>query len=94
MRQSSFPWHFFKTENCFRSSGFEIPWQPFTSKLVYKKFDVEEHINNISCENGKIIISIKKVDSKVKIGIQDAGPGITDENKEKIFDLFYQINRE
>ena len=30
MRQSSFPWHFFKTENCFRSSGFEIPWQPFT----------------------------------------------------------------
>ena len=22
--------HFFKTDNCFRSSGFEIPWQPFT----------------------------------------------------------------
>ena len=30
LRQSSFPWYFFKTENCFRSSGFEIPWQPFT----------------------------------------------------------------
>ena len=30
IRQSSFPSHFFKTENCFRSSEFEIPWQPFT----------------------------------------------------------------
>ena len=30
IKQSSFPWHLFETDNCFRSSGFEIPWQPFT----------------------------------------------------------------
>ena len=30
IRQSRFSWHFFKTESSFRSSGFEISWQPFT----------------------------------------------------------------
>ena len=30
IRRSSFPSHFCKTENCLRSSKFEIPWQSFT----------------------------------------------------------------
>ena len=30
IRQSSFPLHFFKTENYFGRSGFEISWHPFT----------------------------------------------------------------
>jgi len=43
-------------------------------------------------KEGKIIVSISQDDEKVYVSIKDSGIGISPENKNKIFDQFYQIS--
>ncbi|MCK6466603.1 MAG: ATP-binding protein [Candidatus Brocadia sinica] len=40
-------------------------------------------------DGGKLLVSAKQVEHEIRISCQDTGPGIPDEVKDKIFDLFY-----
>ena len=44
-------------------------------------------------EGSKICLSAKKENSMVRIEIADNGPGISDEEKQRLFDMFYTVNR-
>lgn len=44
-------------------------------------------------ENGKINISIKKNNNNVEISIKDNGIGMTEEEKKKVFERFYQVDQ-
>ncbi|MBU0462004.1 MAG: HAMP domain-containing histidine kinase, partial [Nanoarchaeota archaeon] len=61
-----------------------------------KMKDVMRHLvdNAIKFNNigGKINISTKKTDKSVTISIADTGIGISPENKEKIFEKFFQVD--
>lgn len=42
----------------------------------------------------KIIVSTKSLHEKIKISVQDFGTGIPDEDQDKIFELFYRVEKE
>lgn len=44
-------------------------------------------------ENGNIDISIKKSGNKAEISIKDNGIGMTEEEKKKVFERFYQVDK-
>ncbi|MFT4021447.1 MAG: sensor histidine kinase KdpD [Acinetobacter sp.] len=55
-------------------------------------FNVLENAAKFNPKHIPIILKIKKNDKKhVKIEIQDAGPGIAKQDREKIFDMFYTM---
>ena len=43
-------------------------------------------------QDGKIDISIKKINNKAQISIKDNGIGMTEDEKKKIFERFYQVD--
>ena len=43
-------------------------------------------------EGSDICLSAKKENSMVRIEIADNGPGISDEAKQRLFDMFYTVN--
>ncbi|MSP06890.1 MAG: two-component sensor histidine kinase [Candidatus Fonsibacter sp.] len=50
-------------------------------------------INNSQKYSKNILISCKKIKSTIQINIDDDGPGIPDEHKEKVFRPFYRIDK-
>lgn len=44
-------------------------------------------------ENGAVVVNLRCVDNEVIINVVDNGEGVTDADKDKIFDLFYQSNK-
>ncbi|HEP2991671.1 TPA: sensor histidine kinase, partial [Streptococcus pyogenes] len=44
-------------------------------------------------KNGIIEIIVKTTDKNLLISVIDNGPGITDEEKKKIFDRFYRVDK-
>ncbi|PJJ09129.1 signal transduction histidine kinase [Flavobacterium sp. 1] len=44
-------------------------------------------------ENGTVTVNLRCVDNEVIINVVDNGEGVSDADKEKIFNLFYQSNR-
>lgn len=42
----------------------------------------------------QILINIEQIEGKIKISISDNGRGISKENKDKIFDLYYRVSNE
>ena len=44
-------------------------------------------------ENGAVAVNVRCVDNEVVINVVDNGQGVSDADKEKIFNLFYQSNR-
>lgn len=48
--------------------------------------------NALKYSHSTIMIHVKKIDGKLSIEIEDDGPGISPEKREKIFDLFTQSN--
>ena len=44
-------------------------------------------------ENGSIDIDIRKNNSKIIVSIKDNGIGMTEEEKKKIFERFYQVDQ-
>lgn len=46
-----------------------------------------------SPEKGKVVLTIKSVEDGLTISVQDDGPGIPLESREKVFERFYQLSR-
>lgn len=44
-------------------------------------------------ENGAVAVNIRTVENKISISVVDNGEGVSNEDKEKIFNLFYQSNK-
>ncbi|SHF91745.1 Two component regulator propeller [Flavobacterium fluvii] len=44
-------------------------------------------------ENGAVVVNLRCVDNEVIINVIDNGEGVLDADKDKIFDLFYQSNK-
>lgn len=81
----------------------ELKWNEFHDEL---KLAVEENHLRVILENLlenavkfsdkdaiKIIVSCQKVNQDLRIDVSDNGPGIPSEEKEKIFKVFYQIDK-
>lgn len=58
-------------------------------RLVFNIVDNAVKYNN---QGGKVEISAKDLDKEVQIKIADTGIGISESDKKRIFDLFYQID--
>jgi two-component system sensor histidine kinase BaeS len=43
-------------------------------------------------DGGKIVLSAREVDDQVKLAVQDSGPGLKNEDLERIFDRFYRTD--
>jgi two-component system phosphate regulon sensor histidine kinase PhoR len=43
-------------------------------------------------EGGEITVSSKEIDDKVIFSVRDNGPGVSSEDKKKIFSKFYRVN--
>ena len=56
-------------------------------------FNIIENSIKYNIQGGFISIETKVIDDKLKIEIADSGIGMTDEQKKKIFDLFYQADK-
>jgi len=50
-------------------------------------------INNSQKYSENILITCKKIKKTIKINIDDDGPGIADEHKEKVFRPFYRVDK-
>ena len=50
-------------------------------------------INNSQKYSKNILITCKKIKKTIKINIDDDGPGIADEHKEKVFRPFYRVDK-
>jgi PAS domain S-box-containing protein len=44
-----------------------------------------------SPEGGEILLELKKTDGRVMVSVHDRGSGVPEEHRERIFDLFYQV---
>lgn len=55
-------------------------------------FNIVENAIKYNKENGSIDISVSKDENYTNIKVADTGIGISDEKKEEIFDLFYQVD--
>lgn len=55
-------------------------------------FNIIENSVKYNVEGGKIDIFLKDSDVNLQIDVIDTGIGISDDQKEKIFDLFYQVD--
>ncbi|PXY39317.1 hypothetical protein DMB65_18350 [Flavobacterium cheongpyeongense] len=44
-------------------------------------------------ENGAVIVNLRRLENEVVISVIDNGEGVSDADKEKIFNLFYQSNK-
>ena len=55
-------------------------------------FNIVENAIKYTEEGGSVDVSVKKDDRQTVIRIADTGIGISDEKKEEIFDLFYQVD--
>ena len=65
----------------------------FDQNLMQKVFfNLISNAFKYTPKEGKIIVSISQDDEKVYVSIKDSGIGISPENKNKIFDQFYQIS--
>ena len=65
----------------------------FDQNLMQKVFfNLISNAFKYTPKEGKIIVSISQDDEKVYVSIKDSGIGISSENKNKIFDQFYQIS--
>lgn len=55
-------------------------------------FNIIENAIKYTEEDGSVDVSVKKDDDETVIRVADTGIGISDEKKEEIFDLFYQVD--
>lgn len=55
-------------------------------------FNIIENAIKYTEEDGSVDVSVKKDDDETVIRVGDTGIGISDEKKEEIFDLFYQVD--
>ncbi|RXI68657.1 sensor histidine kinase [Clostridium tetani] len=56
-------------------------------------FNLIENAIKYNVNNGKVNINLSKNDTDTIIEIADTGIGITDEHKEKVFDIFYRVEQ-
>lgn len=64
----------------------DIQIQQVLVNLVRNSLDA---LNEADCSEGQIVISARKEDSCLKISVADNGPGISEENREHLFDAFF-----
>lgn len=62
------------------------------SQLQKALFNLLSNAFKYTPEKGKIQVSINKVEEYVKIEVKDSGCGISEEQTDKIFERFYQVN--
>lgn len=82
-----------------RNIGLDFNAEPDSIPVILDREAVEKMINNLLSNavkftppGGKILVNIKCLDSnKVSIKVADTGKGMTEEQLEKIFDRYYQI---
>ena len=55
-------------------------------------FNIIENAIKYNEENGRVDIEVSEEGSDVLVKVSDTGIGISDEKKEEIFDLFYQVD--
>ena len=58
--------------------------------IVYNLCDNAIKYNS---ENGKVNISVENLNDNVVLSVSDTGIGISNENKERIFERFYRVNK-
>ena len=54
---------------------------------------IENAVKYVPENTGKIVIRVKECDEQVAISVEDNGPGIHGDNKEKVFDKFVQVEK-
>jgi len=73
-----------------RSALSQLPKIPMDkSRLVEAIFNLAQNAIQALKDHGHVEISTSLVKDQVLIRVQDNGPGITDDTKEKIFDLYF-----
>jgi signal transduction histidine kinase/DNA-binding response OmpR family regulator/ligand-binding sensor domain-containing protein len=79
---------------------FEVNSSVKSLEMLFDKDKISKVIMNIlsnafkfTPEEGAIKVSISLIDKNVEIRVSDTGPGIADNEKEKVFERFYQIDR-
>ncbi len=58
--------------------------------IVYNLCDNAIKYNS---ENGKVNISVENLNDKIILNVSDTGIGISNENKDRIFERFYRVNK-
>jgi len=71
------------------SEEFDFFGSPFGIETLIK--NLVENAVKYTPRNGKIRISVSKLDDDARIIIEDSGPGIPPEHQERIFDRFYRV---
>ncbi|MGB7874667.1 MAG: response regulator [Anaerolineales bacterium] len=66
-----------------------VPRHEFTQSLLH----LIDNAFKFSPDKGKVVLIIKAVEGGLSITVQDNGPGIPPELREKVFERFYQISR-
>ena len=73
------------------SDGMGVRGNPFLIRQAVA--NLIQNAVEFSSENGTVRISVEQSDGKVRVVVDDNGPGIPDYAKEKIFDRFYSLRR-
>lgn len=60
------------------------------NEMIYNLADNAVKYNK---ENGKVIISVKNIESEVKVSVADTGIGIASEYKDKVFERFFRVDK-
>ena len=60
--------------------------------IVQVIINIVNNADKYTPEGSDICLSAKKENSMVRIEIADNGPGISDEAKQRLFDMFYTVN--
>ncbi|ODS36409.1 MAG: hypothetical protein A7316_02680 [Candidatus Altiarchaeales archaeon WOR_SM1_86-2] len=54
--------------------------------------DIIDNAIKFTPENGKITVKAERIRDDIVVSVQDTGIGISEENREKIFDTFFQVS--
>ena len=78
------------TINCNLNEKATVSGDPILAdQLVYNLIDNAIKYNS---DNGKVFIELKTLENKCQLKVSDLGPGISDDQKTRIFERFYRVD--
>jgi two-component system sensor histidine kinase KdpD len=71
----------------------ELPLSVHAALIEQALFNILENAARVSPPGQPLLVSAAAADGQLTILIGDRGPGIPEEQREKIFDMFYSVSR-